>query len=181
MREAIDLLTAEHRLIGRVLASLGTFVSGLDPAAPETREALGDYIDFLRRYVEFRHERMEESIIFTELARYGGVAAPVALLEEEHRQRAARLADMAAVAVAEGPLSEAEVTALDEAAAVYSSHLRAHILKEDRALFPLAGVLLPEDKIAQIAEGLAAFAQNSDHLELVALAERLIERYPPLS
>jgi len=68
MREAMDRLSAEHRLIGRMLASLGTFVSGLDAADPGVRRVLGDYLAFFRGYVEGRHERMEETVVFAELA-----------------------------------------------------------------------------------------------------------------
>lgn len=181
MREAMDWLNAEHRLIGRVLASLGTFLSGLDPAAPDTRHVLGEYVEFFRRYVEGGHERVEEEVIFSGLAEYGGVAGPVALLAEEHRQRAERLAALADVAGGEGPLDEGELERLTEEAGVYSSHLRSHILKEDRALLPLAETLLPEERAGRIAADLAAFAGSSVRSDLVALAESLLERYPPLS
>ncbi len=181
MREAMDWLNAEHRLIGRVLASLGTFLSGLDPAAPDTRRVLGEYVEFFLRYVEGGHERVEEEVIFSGLAEYGGAAGPVALLAEEHRQRAGRLAVLAEVARGEGPLDEAELERLSEEAGMYSSHLRSHILKEDRALLPLAETLLPEEQAGRIAADLAAFTRNSAQSDLVALAESLVERYPPLS
>ena len=181
MREAMDWLNVEHRLIGRVLASLGTFLSGLDPAAPDTRRVLGEYVEFFLRYVEGGHERVEEEVIFSGLAEHGGAAGAVALLAEEHRQRAGRLAVLAEVARGEGPLDEAELERLSEEAGMYSSHLRSHILKEDRALLPLAETLLPEEQAGRIAADLAAFTRNSAQSDLVALAESLVERYPPLS
>jgi len=181
MREAMDWLSAEHRLIGRVLASLGTFLSGLDPAGPDTRQVLGQYVEFFRRYVEGRHERIEEAVIFSELAEHGGAAGPVALLAEEHRQRAGRLAALEEVVAGRGSLTEAEVERITEMVPAYSSHLRSHILKEDRALFPLLETLLTEESLEHVATGLAAFARSSDQSEFVALAERLVERYPPLS
>jgi len=181
MHQAMDWLNAEHRLIGRVLASLGTFLSGLDPAAPDARRVLGEYVEFFLRYVEGGHERVEEEVIFSGLAEYGGAAGPIALLAEEHRQRAGRLAVLAEVARGEGALDEAELERLSEEAGMYSSHLRSHILKEDRALLPLAETLLPEEQAGRIAADLAAFTRESAQSDLVALAESLVERYPPLS
>jgi len=105
----------------------------------------------------------------------------VALLAEEHRQRVGRLTAMEAVASERGPLDDAEVERLTEAAAAYSSHLRSHILKEDRILLPLTEALLTEDRMERLAAGVAAFARSGDESGLVALAERLAERYPPLS
>src|SRR4030042_1150512 len=66
------------------------------------------------------------------------------------RGGAGRLAALAEVARGEGPLDEAELERLAEEAGMYSSHLRAHILKEDRALLPLAGSLLPEERGGRI-------------------------------
>ena len=181
MHEITDWSSSEHRLISRVLASLGTYVSSLGPGTPDARAVLADYFRFFRRYVEGRHARIEETVIFGELAEFAGVAGGVELLTEEHRQRADRLADLEALCAGGGPLDQDEIEQLTEEVALYSSHLRAHILKEDRALFPMAGTLLPEERISRIAAGLASFPRNGDQTDLVTLAEDLVERYPPLS
>lgn len=181
MPAATEGLSAEHRLIGRVLASLGTFVSRLEPDRPEMRQELADYVEFFRKFVEGRHERMEEAVLFTEMSDIGGTAGPVALMIEEHHQRAGRIAEMQELAAGKGPLDAVEVARLTEAVAAYSTQLRAHILKEDRTLFPMAEALLAGERLEEIAAGLADFAGKSENgRNLLALAERLMERYPPV-
>lgn len=181
MKVALEWLNAEHRLISRVLASMGTFLSGLDPRDPESRRVLGQYVEFFRRYVEGRHEKIEESVFFTELLEQAGISEPIALLAEEHRQRVGRLATLAQLAGGKGPLKAAEMEQLADAAGAYSSQLRAHIAKEGHSLFPLAGLFLSEEHVQILAAHLMKYAAENEQTDLISVVERLIERHPPLS
>ncbi|MBF9197381.1 hemerythrin domain-containing protein [Microvirga terrestris] len=157
MSQAIDDLRHEHDAI---LSALDI----LDRVEAEARQgtvAAGDisaFIGFLKEFVDKCHHGKEEGMLFPALGKAGAsereASVPV-LLSEHERGRAL----VKAMEEASSPALQPE--RFSAAAKAYSRHLRAHIEKENKLLFPKAEQILDEVKLDMLHR---AFVKHEDEV-----------------
>jgi iron-sulfur cluster repair protein YtfE (RIC family) len=148
MRDPFEQLEASHRRLEERLAELGAAATapagGGREAALGTVEAVLDYFD---RSVT-RHEADEEQSLFPRLRAHPELAATLDMLEREHREHERLHADLR-----EG---YQDPCYLAELAGKLATAYRAHILEEERILFPAARRLLTEADLAAMAAEMEA-------------------------
>jgi hemerythrin-like domain-containing protein len=141
---AIEILMGEHRLIEQVLGSLETYVVGIEQGLPPERQTLADYADFFRGFADACHHGKEEDLLFQRMLERGfpRESGPLAVMYHEHVLGRARVAALRGLGEAQGPVAAVEVQLAVENASAFIELLRAHILKEDGILYPMAERLL---------------------------------------
>ncbi len=185
MDKAIDTLMHEHRVIEQVLGSLETFALNLRAEADADRATVKGYGDFFRNFADRCHHGKEEDRLFVKMNAYGFPKeyGPVAVMLAEHVEGRGHVGALVAIGQGEGPLSREERDAVVEHALAYVPLLRAHIMKEDNILYPMALQAIPHAEIEAMAEDFEAFEQSvmgaGEHEKFHALADQLIEAYPP--
>jgi len=143
MHTTIATLGQQHRT---VLARLDE----VEAAAPGHTATRREFLAFLGGEVE-EHFGLEEEALFPVLARHPHLTTgPVAVMEAEHHEFRALIAELAAALRAPGagrpdPVVRAIITLL-----------RAHIDKEDHVLFPLAEALLTAAELGEVEARAAA-------------------------
>jgi hemerythrin-like domain-containing protein len=182
---AIEILMGEHRLIERVLGSLETYVVEIERGLPPERRTLADYAAFFRGFADACHHGKEEDILFQRMLERGmpRQTGPLAVMFHEHVLGRARVAALRGLGEADGPLAPVEVQLAVENASGFIELLRAHILKEDGILYPMAERLLtgPElDALETDFEGFEKAMRGDGSLDRFhALADALGARFRP--
>lgn len=185
MYKALEDLMNEHRLIEQVLGSLQTFAEYLSTQADGDRQTVRDYADFFRNFADRCHHGKEEDRLFAKMNEYGFPSdyGPVAVMLSEHVQGRGHVGALAAVGEGSGPLTPDERAEVVEHALAYVPLLSAHIMKEDNILYPMAAQAVPEPEMERLAADFDAFEASvmgeGTHERFHALAESLIEAYPP--
>lgn len=177
-----EILSAEHRVIERVLECLLKMADQADDGTLDVRSAAAA-IDFLRTLADGCHHGKEERHLFAALIAKGWPRdhGPVGMMFAEHEEGRALIRGMdAARAGAErgDPNAPAEFAA---AARGYVDLLGAHIHKEERVLFPMADQALAAKEQAAL---LAAFETTESqemgagtHERMLGIARELSERF----
>ena len=142
----IEVLLGEHRTILQVLDEVDRESRRL-----ETKGALREafWLDLLRFLDEFDaglHHQKEEQLLFPALEAAGLSAShgPTAVLRDEHLRSQFWRHRL------EQALHDRDRTRLIAAAASYLDLTRAHVLKENQILFPLAQRLLAADELERL-------------------------------
>jgi hemerythrin-like domain-containing protein len=175
----------EHRLIERVLGSLETYVVAIEQGQPAERGTLADYAAFFRSFADAFHHGKEEDLLFQRMIERGFPRqnGPLAVMYHEHVLGRARVKALRGLGEADGPLAPVEVQLAVESASAFVELLRAHILKEDGMLYPMAERLLtgPElDALETDFESFEAAARADGSLDRFhGLADALVERFRP--
>jgi hemerythrin-like domain-containing protein len=182
---AIEILMGEHRLIERVLGSLETYVVGIEQGLAPERATLAEYAAFFRGFADACHHGKEEELLFQRMVERGfpRERGPLAVMLHEHVLGRARVAALRGLGEAEGPLAPVEVQLAVENASSFVELLRAHILKEDGILYPMAERLLtgPElDALESDFERLEKLMRGDGSLDRYhGLADALCARFRP--
>jgi hemerythrin-like domain-containing protein len=186
MHSSIQILMDEHRVIERVLASLEAIAERIAEVPGDgARALLRDYGDFFRSFADRCHHAKEEDLLFAKMTEHGFPRefGPIAVMLSEHTDGRACVAALLSAGEGNGPLSEGDREGIQETARRYVSLLRAHILKEDNILYPMALQALTSDELDALAESYASFENDvtgaTEFHRLQDLAERLCEAYPP--
>ena len=185
MQKAIEVLMNEHRLIEQVLGSLETFTLEVEGGLGPARPLLRDYGAFFRGFADACHHGKEEDILFQRMTERGfsRESGPVAVMLHEHRVGRGHVAVLREAGGGRGPLAAVETELVLEHAGAFIPLLRAHILKEDRILYPMAVRLLtgPEmDTMATEFEALEArMRADGSYDRLHGLADRLTTSFRP--
>jgi hemerythrin-like domain-containing protein len=147
VEQAIELLMNEHRLIEQVLGSLETLVVEVEGGLNLERPVLADYGVFFREFADALHHGKEEDVLFARMAERGfsRESGPLAVMLHEHGAGRAHVAVLREAGQGDGALSGVEVQLVVEHASAFVPLLRAHILKEDRILYPMAVRFLPPE------------------------------------
>lgn len=177
---AIDTLMQEHREIERGLTALESFASQVlrEPAADE-REHLARLVTFIREFADARHHGKEEDILFRAMINAGfpTEAGPLAVMLAEHAEGRALIGKLNEWAQAGGVWDEAARAQIAQLAHAFVGLLRAHIMKEDNVLYPMAQARLPGEAFVAIDEAVARFeadpASAADRDRLLALLETI--------
>src|SRR5512146_1096008 len=177
--KATDILSSEHRVIERVIASLDT---GADRVEEGQTVRPGFFIlaaDFIKGFADGCHHRKEEGVLFTALAEHGMPVqnGPVGVMLSEHEQGRVFTRGLRAAAQAwEGGDAGAKADVIANARG-YAHLLRQHIYKEDHVLFPAADRFIPVDQQEAVLEGFEHVEHEETgegiHEKYLALAEKL--------
>ena len=180
----LQTLTAEHRVIERVLDALEQYVdrSRAAPVADCQAELLR-FVEFIQKFADKCHHGKEEDILFTEMVEAGfpREAGPLGVMLHEHEQGRAFVRELKRLGEQKVPWTDAEREELSRAASGYIGLLRQHIRKEDGVLYPMAESQLPEDTMKSIGQRFREFEQSEaragEHERLHRLADELTGRY----
>ena len=185
MQKAIEVLMNEHRLIEQVLGSLETFTSAVEGGLAPERSLLADYGAFFRDFADACHHGKEEDILFQRMVARGFSrdTGPVAVMLHEHRVGRGHVAVLREAGGGAGPLAAVETELVLEHAGAFIPLLRAHILKEDRILYPMAVRLLTGPELDAMETDFEAFEAgmraDGSYDRLHGLADRLTAAYRP--
>jgi hemerythrin-like domain-containing protein len=185
VEKAIEVLMSEHRLIEQALGSLESYAAQVREGFSPGRKEIGEYAAFFRGFADTCHHGKEEDILFQRMIARGFPrdVGPLAVLFHEHELGRAHVRELSALAAGEDVLSPRETAELLHNASGYVSLLRAHILKEDSILYPLALRMLTGPELDAMNTQFEAFEAQLRAEGLIdrlsALAERLTTRFPP--
>ena len=152
--DPIAVLLAEHRTILLVLDEVERESRRLEASAVLRESFWSDLFTFADRFDVGMHHEKEEQLLFPALERAGlsRDGGPTAVLRDEHLRThffRSRL---------EQALTRRDRARLAAAAASYVDFVRAHVLKENQILFPLARRLLPAEAMAELRRDFAPLA-----------------------
>jgi hemerythrin-like domain-containing protein len=187
MHEAIEALMREHRLIEEVLGALETFADAVGQGEAGGRGTVADFGAFFKNFADRCHHGKEEDRLFATMVKHGfpGEFGPIAMMLAEHGEGRQHVAALVAMGEGSGPLSDEEKQSLIAHAEAYVPLLRAHILKEDNILYPMAQQSLPAEVMQGLAGEFERFEEEvmgqGTHQSFRALAESLVDAYPPRS
>lgn len=170
------VLMDEHRVIERVLAALETAAERLRAGEPIDPSFFLRAADFIKGFADGCHHHKEEDVLFPAM-REAGIPAeggPVGVMLEEHVEGRRLTAAMRSGAERmqsgdAGAHDDVARSALD-----YVALLRAHIAKEDQAVFPMADDAIRGRARTEIAE---AF----ERIEREEAGQGIHERYLALA
>ena len=169
-------LSSEHRVIEVVLDSLEQLIVRSRASNSLERETAEQFVDFIRTFADGCHHGKEENHLFTALESKGASreSGPVGVMLQEHQLGRNYVAQMSAniPAAATGDKVALQIFLLN--AANYVQLLRAHILKEDQILFPLADSMFSEEDYAKINA-------DFDHVESHHMGEGTHQKYLDLA
>ena len=185
MSKAIEQLMTEHRLIEQVLGSLETFVENVEKGAEADRRTVRDYADFFRNFADKCHHGKEEDRLFVKMTEFGFPKeyGPIAVMLAEHEQGREHVSALAAIGNRDGALANGERAEVIRHALEYVPLLRAHIMKEDNILYPMALQTIPQTEMDKMGAAFDDFEAtemgDGTHERFHKLAESLIVAYPP--
>ncbi len=156
--EVCASLVAEHDVILHVLDALEKEAGKVDGGAPVRREFFAGAIAFVREFADGVHHRKEEGILFPRMAEAGvpHEGGPIGVMLYEHDEGRAHIRAMdSALAKAADGEDQSRLILVRETRG-YIALLRAHIMKENMILFPMADRVFDQAGKTAI---LAAFAE----------------------
>ena len=177
--EATDILSSEHRVIERVIASLETGANILESGQAIRVGFFTDAADFIAGFADGCHHKKEEGVLFIAMQAQGVPVegGPIGAMLADHEQGRiyTRAMRSAAGKLAQGDLSARE-TVIQNARG-YTNLLRQHIYKEDNILFPMADRVIPLAQHEQVSLGFERVEHEETgegiHEKYLGLAERL--------
>jgi len=175
-----ETLVAEHRIILDVLAALERALANTGPGRAVPVALLHDVVAFSRGFIDRCHHGKEEGCLLPCLARRG-IPSDHALVQQVLREHEAgrtltRRMAQALDRVAQGTAPAEEAL---EPCRQLVELLRAHIMTEHEALFPLSDAVM---SAANHDETERCFARTEEtigpgeHARLIRLAEEIAER-----
>jgi hemerythrin-like domain-containing protein len=172
-----EILSAEHRVIERVLACLEALAGRIRAGAPQDAERAAQMLEFLRTFADRCHHGKEEERLFPMLVNRGMPThvGPIAVMLDDHRSGRDLVERMARA------LADADAPAFAEAATGYVALLRDHIAREDGVLFPMAESMLDEAAREALLHSFEAFERDDlgpdTHARMLALAAELAAHF----
>jgi len=182
---AIQILMEEHRRIEQVLGSLETYVVGIEQGLVPERATLADYAAFFRGFADALHHGKEEDLLFQRMLERGmpRQAGPLAVMYHEHTLGRARVKTLRELGAGSGPLAPVEVELAVESSSAFVELLRAHILKEDGILYPMAERLLTGPELDRLETEFETFEKtmraDGSIERFGALADKLLAAFRP--
>ena len=147
--KATDILSDEHRVIGRVLVVLQKLTTRpVENSLDSWRKAL----DFFSHFADQCHHFKEERVLFPAMEERGipREGGPIGMMLMEHEEGRGHVRSMLAALTLAEARNEAAKDALLENARAYLRLLREHIQKEDEILFRIADDVIPPDEQKQL-------------------------------
>ncbi len=181
--KAIEILSAEHRVIERVLACLEIMAGNCEREGKLDARPARQAVDFFRNFADRCHHAKEESRLFPlmEARGFPAESGPTAAMRHEHIQGRELVGKM------EGAIAAAaagETSGVEEYLAAthgYINLLRGHIEKEDHCLFPMADQALSEEDQRELLKSFEE-VEHSDlpegiHETYLDLADSLAKQF----
>jgi hemerythrin-like domain-containing protein len=177
--KATDILSSEHRVIERVIASLEIAADKLESGQAVRPEFFIEAADFIKGFADGCHHKKEEGVLFKSLVAIGLPAGqgPVAMMlfeHEEGRQFTRAMRAAAQKLQAGDQTARAEIIANAHG---YAELIRPHIQKEDRVLFPMAAKFIPLAQQDRLVEDFETIEHEETgegvHEKYLAMAEKL--------
>ncbi len=139
-------MSAEHRVIERVIGSLSEAVAALDHGKRLSVENLRGVEEFLRIYADERHHQREEGIFFPLLVERGvpPQGCPIAALNHEHEKGRALLAALGGAIAGYDQQTPGADASLRQAIQDLITLYRKHLWMEDAMVFPMAEKLMSD-------------------------------------
>jgi hemerythrin-like domain-containing protein len=146
-RRATEILSAEHRVIERVLAVVEKLTQRPAEASLERWQKA---LDFIRHFADECHHLKEERVLFPAMEAHGipKEGGPIAMMLLEHEEARSYVKSMFE-ALKNCHTETAKQTLISNAAS-YSRLLKEHIQKEDEILFVMADEVIPPDEQAEL-------------------------------
>ncbi len=178
-----EILSSEHRVIETMLSVIEGICHKADETGELNREDATAAVTFIRNFADKCHHGKEEGQLFPAMEAKGVPceSGPIGVMLSEHEQGRRFVGGMVENLESAAAGDHSALQAFINNARGYVLLLRAHILKEDNILFPMAVRLMSADEEAAL---LAQFDHvESDHMgagtheKFLALAEQLADRY----
>lgn len=175
----IEMLEAEHRVILKIVGTLGVLADAFEAGRRVQAQTLRDLVEFMRTFADRCHHGKEEAHLFPALASHGvpTQGCPIGGLTHEHQKGRTLVAELDQATQAHfkqsTPEAKAEIVrCLRGLAALYPNHL----WKEDYMVFPMSVRMLTEADNAELQrkfEAVEAEIGSEVHHRMEALAEKL--------
>jgi hemerythrin-like domain-containing protein len=174
--KATEILSAEHRVIERVITALETGAEQLENGQKVRPGFFVEATDFIKGFADGCHHHKEEGVLFKMLGEYGMPVerGPVGVMLMEHEQGRSFTRGLRAAALDLEAGNQNAIPAVIENAKGYGSLLRQHIYKEDHVLFPTADRFIPADQHERVMDGF-------EHVEHEETGEGVHEKYLALA
>ncbi len=174
--KATEVLSAEHRVIERVIAALETGAWLLSQEGNIQPDFFIEASNFIKGFADGCHHMKEEGVLFKAMVANGMPleGSPVAAMLHEHEMGREYTRGMRQAAER---LKAGDQTARPEVidnARHYAALLRQHISKEDQILFPMADSIIPVEQHAAVWDGF-------EHVEHEETGEGVHEKYLALA
>lgn len=178
-----EVLSAEHRVILRVLSCLEAIVEEASAQGKLEAEPAASAIAFFRGFADQCHHGKEEKYLFGLMEQRGipKEHGPIGVMLGEHDLGRAQVRGMdAAVEAASQGQPEALQTFAGHAQ-LFVELLRAHVHKEDNILFPMADEVLSDQDQLDLVDAFHRVEHeelgDGVHESFHAIADQLGERY----
>lgn len=172
--EPTAILSNEHRVIEVVLDCLEQIAGRALETGKLERESADQALDFFRTFADGCHHGKEEKHLFPAMVAKGvpEQGGPVGVMLAEHDQGRGYIRTMNDQIEAAADGDTGAIDEFNEAAQAYIAMLRAHIMKEDQILFPLADRIMSEDDERSL---MAAYEKVEHHHMGEGTHERYVE------
>lgn len=178
-----DILSGEHRVIETMLDVLESICTHAHQTGALNREDANSALTFIRLFADKCHHGKEEGQLFPAMEAKGVPceSGPIGVMLSEHEQGRRFVGGMAEHLESAAAGDHSALQAFVNNAHGYILLLRAHIMKEDTILFPMAARLLSNEEAAALLEQFEHV--ESDHMgtgtheKFLELADRLADKY----
>jgi branched-chain amino acid transport system ATP-binding protein len=143
--DALRIISEDHNNLWRLATSVDQLAADMESGEPLDVGFFGSIFDYLEQFVERSHHPKEDDFLFRLLRlRSPESAAILDALQADHRAGPDRLTILrdSLAAAANGQLA---LTTLSQQLRTYTAGLKAHILKEEKQVLPLARTALQKE------------------------------------
>jgi hypothetical protein len=171
-----ELLRRDHEITERVFAAMEKLFAA--PAGPAPAQ-VGQFVEYVRDYVDRCHNQKEEQHLFPRLEQKGMPrdGGPLGVMLQEHARAQQILARLVPSGAAFAAGDRDALAGFRAAFAEYAALCKDHFWKENDILYPMAQRFLGDDEAAEVVRGIedveAAFGADT-RARYYRLAEDLI-------
>jgi branched-chain amino acid transport system ATP-binding protein len=143
--DALRIISEDHNNLWRLATSVDQLAADMESGEPLDVGFFGSIFDYVEQFVERSHHPKEDDFLFRLLRlRSPESAAILDALQADHRAGPDRLTILrdSLAAAANGQLA---LTTLSQQLRTYTAGLKAHILKEEKQVLPLARTALQKE------------------------------------
>lgn len=176
-----EVLMEEHRVIEQVIGCIEKMAAIAEATGKVDAERSLQSIEFVRHFADHCHHAKEEDQLFTLMQQRGFAMGqgPIAVMLDEHETGRYHVGNMEAAVQAYVNGDERSAQKFARHTRAYAELLKAHIVKEDFILYPMADEAFSEEDQDQL---IAAFDQveksHQDHHEkYLAVADEIGQHY----